>query len=200
MRAFLALELSESARQRLLAFTEPWQRSSSGIRWVRPETLHVTLHFLGEITASRARSVGAAVGRVTATIAPFELQLGGCGQFPPRGRPRVLWVGLARGAEAVQDLHQRVGEALAEVGFAAENRPFTPHVTVARVRDSRHRLVPEWSQAEYPADSVGQAAASAPAHSSPVSAIRFVTLMESQLSGLGPSYSEVQRLELDASR
>ncbi|KIG17704.1 2'-5' RNA ligase [Enhygromyxa salina] len=102
-----------------------------GARWQDPEQLHLTLHFLGELGGGEARGLIAALGELEAP--PFELQLGGAGVFPPRGQPRVAWIGVTRGLEPLELLHQRCARIIDACGIEREHRKWAPHVTVARM-------------------------------------------------------------------
>src|SRR5947209_14928511 len=107
-------------------------RALPGVRFVRPEGLHVTLKFLGEVSEERAERTVEALRGVRAS--PFELELRGTGFFPNEKRPRIFWVGLhAHPADALGQLATQVEEACAVVGFPREQRPFQPHVTLARL-------------------------------------------------------------------
>ena len=140
MRVFLAVDVDDRVRMGIRTLIErlrePFARAGrhSRIGWVPPDRVHVTLHFIGELSESRVGELIAAVERPL-DVAPFDLALGGLGLFPPRGRPRVLWVGVERGGAAVGELHAATGKRLVALGLPVEERAFSPHVTVARFRD-----------------------------------------------------------------
>lgn len=102
------------------------------VRWVRLDGLHLTLRFLGPTADERIGPTAAAVRRAAEAARPFTLAIAGSGTFPAGARPRTLWLGLADGAAAMADLAVRCGEALAEVGWARDERPFRAHLTLAR--------------------------------------------------------------------
>jgi 2'-5' RNA ligase len=133
MRAFVAIDLAEAVRA-VLAREQLRLKAACGhtsdIRWTRPEGLHLTLKFLGEIEAARVASITAAL-QALGRFHPFKVEVKGFGYFPDARRPRVLWVGLEAPA-ALAELAWRVEAALEKLGFARENRPFTPHLTLAR--------------------------------------------------------------------
>lgn len=133
MRAFVAIDLAEEVRAALAREQSRLKAACArnhGIRWTRPEGLHVTLKFLGAIEAERATSVTNAL-RVVERFDPFKVEVQGFGFFPDARRPRVLWVGVQAPA-ALRDLAARVETALEALGFARESRPFKPHLTLAR--------------------------------------------------------------------
>ncbi len=103
------------------------------VRWVRFDGLHLTLRFLGPTPDDLVEPTSAAVAAVAETVAgPIDIELGGAGTFPPAGRPRALWVGLVAGAAALAILASRVEVALVEIGWPPVDRPFRPHLTLAR--------------------------------------------------------------------
>ncbi|HUI40684.1 MAG TPA: RNA 2',3'-cyclic phosphodiesterase [Terriglobia bacterium] len=138
MRTFVAIDLAESVRA-ALAKEQARLRSAcarnSELRWTRPEGVHVTLKFLGEIPAERVAAVTAALEALRG-FGRFEVEAKGFGFFPDARHPRVFWAGL-EAPSALGELAGRVEAALAIIGFAAEDRPFRPHLTLARFRTPR---------------------------------------------------------------
>lgn len=135
MRLFFALEMPPSVRQRLAALVEPLRRKAAGVRWVDPHGIHLTLRFLGEVQPERLEAIVAAAragldGRPAPRLRTGELEV-----FPERGRPRVVWVGVEDEAGALADLHRALEGALEPLGFAPEGRPYSPHLTLGRVRE-----------------------------------------------------------------
>ena len=136
IRSFIAIELPKEARHALEGVTrELRSRAGDGVRWVRPEGVHLTLKFLGDIDADSVPTISEALGRCAASAAPFDLFLEGVGAFPNPRRPRVVWVGLGGGMEPLATLQQSIERELEAIGFARERRAFTPHLTLGRVRD-----------------------------------------------------------------
>jgi 2'-5' RNA ligase len=103
---------------------------------VKPEQMHLTLKFLGDVDMREIPQVCAAVERVTATIPPFSLRIMGAGAFPNLAHPRTVWLGADEGVEEIIALHDGLEASLAEMGFRAENRRFRPHLTIGRVRNA----------------------------------------------------------------
>jgi len=138
MRLFIAVDLPDSVRA-ALAREQARLRSvcvgGGEIRWTRPEGVHLTLKFLGEVAATRLKEVSDALGDV-ATFDPFEIDVRGFGFFPSARRPRVFWAGLEV-PPALDELAGRVEAAMATLGFPSENRPFQPHLTLARFESQR---------------------------------------------------------------
>lgn len=104
------------------------------VRWVRPEGIHVTLKFMGDIPAAMVERVLEALPPVAAGSSPFELAISGLGVFPNIRRPRVLWAGLEGGLTTLSDLQLAVDEAVGKLGLPKEQRHFSPHLTLGRVR------------------------------------------------------------------
>ncbi len=127
-RLFVAVPLPDSLREELAALYTPLP----GVAWTRPEQLHLTLRFLGAVEPPHAAAVEQALERVR--VEPFVLPLAGTGVFPPRGAPRVLWVGVGRGHPRLHQLRQRIDDALLGAGLPLDVRLFQPHATLARVR------------------------------------------------------------------
>ena len=104
--------------------------------WNRDDKLHLTIKFLGDTEVDQVAAVSLAVERAVSAIKPFTLAAADCGAFPERGQPRVLWIGVKDDAKELLRLNQRLEEECAHQGFAREPRPFRPHLTIARVRQS----------------------------------------------------------------
>jgi 2'-5' RNA ligase len=127
-RLFIALDLPEEVIVALDRLCD----GLPGIRWALPEQFHLTLRFLGEVEQGTFYEIGEALTGVS--HAPFELALKGLGQFPPRGAPHTLWVGVEDPAGALVSLRRRIERVLEEAGLEPERRKFTPHVTLGRFR------------------------------------------------------------------
>jgi 2'-5' RNA ligase len=143
IRAFWALELDAPARRRAAAVSSLLRAASwaDRIRWVREESLHMTLRFLGSIEPARVAPLAREVGAATRGIAPFAARLAGLEFIPSPRRPRVVALGLEPTA-ALEDLAAALEHGVVAAGFAAEPRPFRAHVTLGRIRPGR-RLPPE---------------------------------------------------------
>lgn len=131
LRLFFALWPPEDVREGLWRSLAPLRRARPGVRWVPPERYHVTLRFLGDTSAALLPSLklaGDALGRHGA----FGVHFTGAGVFPPRGAPRVYWVGIT--PEPLTRMRRILDGALAREGIAPERRPFKAHLTVGRVR------------------------------------------------------------------
>lgn len=131
LRTFIAVAPDESVLAEVAAWQEELARVVRGFRWVPRRQWHVTLRFLGETPIERVGQLARELEEVARGVAPFRAVLRGAGVFPPRGQPRVLWVGVEAG-EAIHRLQEMVEEAVLALGYEREERPFRPHLTLAR--------------------------------------------------------------------
>ncbi|HEX8846752.1 MAG TPA: RNA 2',3'-cyclic phosphodiesterase [Pyrinomonadaceae bacterium] len=136
VRVFCAVELSNEARKRAAEHTARLKASVPDARasWVREENLHLTLKFLGEIEEGRVDNLSRAAARAGKLTKAFKLAIEGAGSFPPRGIPRVLWLGVVDSTEGLGQLQRHLEEECSVEGFKREERPFHPHLTLARLR------------------------------------------------------------------
>ena len=138
MRLFAAIELPESIRAALLSAAADLRSALGDLdaRWVEPEKLHLTVRFIGHVDDDRAAAL---IDRVRTPVAvrPFEMRFGGWGVFPRSGPPRVIWVGVTEGAPALVRIHEELNARLRPLGYEAEQRPFSAHLTMARVRTGK---------------------------------------------------------------
>lgn len=135
-RTFIALPLSAEVTEQLDRVQRALRRTcpEQAVTWVKPPSIHLTLFFLGEILPEMTTPVQEALRVIARNTAPFDFSVQGAGAFPNLNRPRVIWVGLADPAGRLAVLHRAVNEALATVGFKPETRPFSPHLTLGRVK------------------------------------------------------------------
>ena len=134
VRIFVAVVLEPALREALADVRSRLNSAGAALRWVPPENLHFTLRFLGEIAEARVATVTAAARAVAGTIEPFEITLAGMGAFPSARRPQVVWVSVGIGADRLVTLARDLDTELRGLEFAPEDRPFRPHLTVARTR------------------------------------------------------------------
>jgi len=137
---------------------------------------HITLKFLGDVADDRLHEIGEALERELAGAHGGKLVLQGLGGFPSNERPRVLWVGVTEGSDILSDLNQRVERAMAGLGFPREDRPFHPHVTLARLKDQRRQEEARATIEAHPRQVFG------------VGEVKKVLLKESRLSRSGAEH------------
>lgn len=134
LRTFIAVDLPGRVKDGLRDVQDRLRPKCSGARWVKPGNIHLTLKFLGNTRQEKISPVCDALGRAASRHAPFTVSIRGVGAFPNPGRPRVLWVGVGEGGEALRALAGTVEESLEKLGFPRERRPFSPHLTIARFK------------------------------------------------------------------
>ena len=182
MRLFIAVDLDERARsfaaEAGAAVDERLRRSGSALRvaWVPAENMHSTIRFLGhanEVLATRLIDEF----QMPLTAPRFTAAIGGLGAFPARGTPRVVWIGVLEGGGGFQRVYEEIGRRIGPLGVLPEDRPYSPHVTLGRVRDASRAAADRLRRAVREGMS-----GSARWH------VGHVTLYESRLSSHGPRY------------
>ncbi len=133
-RLFIAVDLPETIKENL----ESMSFGIPGAKWVGPEQLHLTVRFIGAVDGALFHDIKNILEEIH--MGSFRLQLKGVGCFPPRGAPRVLWVGLGK-SDQLQLLRKKIDSALARIKVQPEGRKFSPHITMARLRNSPVRKV-----------------------------------------------------------
>ncbi len=135
VRAFIAITPPSTLQQTVAAVREVFQRCNLPWRWVTPERIHLTLRFLGDVPAERVPTLTQAMEHAAQGHPAFPLRATSLGCFPHSSRPRVLWIGLDDPSEALGHLHERLTAAFIPLGFPPEDRPFHPHLTLARAQN-----------------------------------------------------------------
>lgn len=138
MRLFIAVELPQQIREQIARIVAQLRQVGADVRWEETPKLHVTLKFFGNVEQHRLSNITAGLEELACTIVPFDVQYTGIGRFPPKGDPRVLWIGVREGASALQTLAHAIEESMAALGFEREQRAFHPHVTIGRVKGQTH--------------------------------------------------------------
>jgi 2'-5' RNA ligase len=189
MRLFTAIELGDAVATRAGALVGELRARAAAmapaakITWVPAERAHLTLRFIGEVDEARAARVIHAL-RDPLRAAPFVVRWGAAGAFPPKGAPRVLWIGVESGGAALEAVEAEVSGRLRAVGIPPADRPYRPHLTLARVREPGGlRTAALFDRLEA---GLGE---------TPVDAI---TLFQSRLSPKGPAYTTLQKTPLRA--
>ena len=131
-RVFVAVELDPGTIAALDRVVQQLRSKLSGVRWTRPEQLHLTLKFIGETDNRLLPQLCTGVREACAGIAPFRLGVSGLGAFPKDKAPRVLWAGIDEGAAELRRLAERLEAQLADLGIPRESRLYTPHLTLGR--------------------------------------------------------------------
>ena len=150
IRAFVAVELQQEVKDELARVISALDRPGfRGLRTVRPEGVHLTLKFLGDVPESTIPAIGLAISQVVEPHRPFTVKVGGFGAYPSDSAPRVLWVGVD-GAAVLLSMRGDIDESLSSLGIPIDRRRWSPHLTLARIRDGtkkadRRRVWEEFS-------------------------------------------------------
>ncbi|HOB76446.1 MAG TPA: RNA 2',3'-cyclic phosphodiesterase [Phycisphaerae bacterium] len=135
MRCFVAIELPDDVRACLADLQRQMAGLGRGVRWTRPESIHLTVKFLGEVPDAQVAEVCEAARRIARKYPVFDLAVAGTGCFPPRGPARVIWAGIPQLPQPLIDCQRECEDVYAGMGFEKENRAYRPHLTVGRVND-----------------------------------------------------------------
>jgi len=134
IRTFIAIAIPETVRQQIGKLQSELKTIGGKVRWVKPDSMHLTLKFLGEVPEGDIEKIGNQVQQAIESVEPFALQIVGSGCFPNSKRPRVLWLGISGRADVLKKLAERIEANLVKLGFRRERREFTPHLTLGRVK------------------------------------------------------------------
>jgi 2'-5' RNA ligase len=135
-RVFCAIDLPHEVREKVMAHSMRLRRAvpEAHASWSKPDNIHLTLKFLGDIPQARVESLSRAAVDASRGVEPFKVSLQGSGVFPTRGQPRVLWIGIEDLEGKLVELYRRLEQECSKAGFKNEERPFHPHLTLARLR------------------------------------------------------------------
>jgi len=182
LRAFIAIDIPSEIKKAIAAQTASLQaQSGRAVRWVAIENFHLTLKFLGEVSPANIDLFSQALQLECSQAAPFEITVSALGCFPTAHRPRVIWIGLQVPAE-LNKLQQIIEAAAARLGFAPEDKPFSPHLTIGRVREQASSNDLKLLDASIKATSIGTLG---------TFTAREVVLFKSDLQPAGPVYSHL---------
>jgi 2'-5' RNA ligase len=185
IRTFIAVDVGQDIRDRAVLLQETLARSSNDVKWVEPENLHITLLFLGEVDDREVPAVCRAVSTQLEDRSSFSLLVEGVGCFPNARRPRILWIGVGEGTEELCAIHDALERPLLELGcYRREERKYTPHLTLGRVKSER------------PADKLSEALAKQASWRGGQTMVKEIHVMSSTLSPHGPVYAVLSRAKL----
>lgn len=131
MRIFIGINFSDSTREEIERSLKPFKKIATPIKWVKPENVHLTLKFIGEVSPEKYSQIEEVFTNNDFNVGAFDLEIAGFGKFG-RGRElNILWVGIEKN-ETIKNLYQRIEDTLAKIGISKEKRPFKAHLTVGR--------------------------------------------------------------------
>jgi RNA 2',3'-cyclic 3'-phosphodiesterase len=196
MRIFIGIDLDPEVRKRIERFLEGVEGFAPAARWMRPESLHITLKFIGEQTPERMEAITERLRRVEGSA--LEIRAGGYGFFPTAKAPRVFWIGIHAGPQ-LAELAESIDIATAELGIPREDRPYSPHLTLARAGAGRRLSSAKERKADGPnavfAVLEKRLAAIGELDFGTMTANEFI-LYQSQLSPAGSKYTKLQRFPM----
>jgi 2'-5' RNA ligase len=184
LRLFIAIELPDEIKQGVARVQEGIRKAGASAVWTRPEGIHLTLKFLGEVPETKVQEIMTALNAVPEGFGKLKLEVAGAGAFPNAKNPRVLWVGVTGDTVKLASLQAAVEDGMERLGFEREARKFSPHLTLARIKFPRPR--DNWQQVLGGIQDVRLGGFEA----------RQVNLMKSELKREGAVYTEVGRVEL----
>ncbi len=188
VRTFVAVELAQDVRGRTSRLIKKWSASGADVRWVKPENMHLTLNFLGDVDEREVHQVCDAVARAAASHEVFQCSFFGVGAFPNAAKPRTVWIGIDENREALCSLQAATEEALHKIGFPKERRRFNPHLTIGRAKHAGS----DWGQLSEMIDQAGQ-------FDGGTMKVAEVVVFSSQLESYGAVHHPLSRAPLSGS-
>lgn len=188
IRAFIAIELPDPVKDSLSSLEDRLRPTEHPfVKWVGPKGIHLTLKFLGNIATDQVPRIIEAITSASQGLSPLKLQIGGLGAFPNLQRPRVIWVAVTGEVERLIALQRDIDQALIPLGFAIEKRPFSPHLTLGRLRERA-------SPGER--NSIGKLVMATESEGGPSMEVTQISLMRSTLTPSGAIYNRLASIEL----
>ena len=184
MRTFIAIEIPEETRQGLRDAQRVLRTDAVDASWPKPEGIHLTLKFLGEIPETQIPEITNALTAAAAGTVRFRLAVRGTGTFPNARNARVVWAGMSGEIDKLKRLQAAVEDAMTQAGFARENRPFTPHLTLGRIKYIRSREA--WART---LDQVKNLTL-------PEFDVSSFSMIKSELKRTGAEYTQIAKFEL----
>lgn len=182
IRAFIALELPQEIKQAIADYVTPLRALDKGVSWTKAENVHLTLKFLGDTPKQQIEKVAAALREICASFAPIAAEIAGAGVFPNEHRPRVLWIGMKESSGKLAELAQRIESECRRLGFEKEERAFTPHLTIGRVKEGKAaNVVKALRESPFPARQI---------------VFEECVLMKSELHAKGSIYTALEKTAL----
>ena len=184
IRTFIALELDERIRLKIKKIQDHLKNIDADITWVKPENIHLTLKFLGNVPGESIEKISDAICQVAKNISSFDLELTNYGYFPKNRSPQVLWINVDEGKDSIKKIAAALASPLEAFCEKVDNKEFSPHITIGRVKSNKNisQLLAEFSKP--------------PASLNETQKVRFVTLFKSDLKSSGPEYTVIKRLPL----
>lgn len=184
MRLFIAIHIPDDIKQQMVDVQRRIRNAGVDASWPRPEGMHLTLKFLGEVAESKVNEIASALARAVEKRESFRLEIQGVGTFPNPKNARVVWIGVSGEMEKLNALQAAVEQEMVALGMEREERAFKPHLTIGRIKYIRSKE--SWVAALEQAKDV----------SLPGFEVKTVSLMKSELKRTGAEYTEIAHSEL----
>jgi len=183
LRSFIAIELPDSAKSALAELQGELKKTGADIRWVKPDNVHLTLKFLGNIEEKIISTIVQVIQGTCNKYTPFNLEIKEIGFFPDMKSPRIIWVGI-NGNTTIAGMQSEIDSGLSSLGFEREKRNFAPHLTLGRFRTSRGKKFITEAVEQFRNRSFG------------VIGVTSLSLMRSDLHQAGAQYTKIAEISL----
>ncbi|MCK5579937.1 MAG: RNA 2',3'-cyclic phosphodiesterase [Candidatus Omnitrophica bacterium] len=182
MRTFIAIQLENHVHQQIACMQENLKKADADVKWVKPSNIHITLRFLGDTKPKKIKAISESLPSFLEGISPFEIDITHLGAFPKIQRPRVLWAGIDKNAAQLMELAASIENGLCRLGFPKEERKFSGHITIGRVRSAKNitPLIEAVQGYQFP--------------SGITQTIQHVIFFQSTLTSQGPIYEEIKKV------
>ena len=184
MRTFFAVELSKDVAKELKKVQENLRREIAGVRWVQPGGIHLTLKFLGEVNPDGIEEIVRKAEEAVKGLGPFTIQIRGGGGFPNAKNPRVIWIGVEDQDGQLRELQTRIEREMEKIGFKREERDYTPHLTLGRLRTGKRKDVIAQALKEIEHSELG------------IMGVQEIILFQSELKPTGAEYTKLRTIPL----
>lgn len=178
MRTFIAVELDKPVKESLSRIESELKETGADVKWVSPENIHLTLKFLGEVKEEKIPEIIQALKGIARSVNSFRAEINTIGAFPNAKSPRVIWAGIEQGKENLSQLAGIAEDTLERLGFPKEERKFSAHITIGRVRSPKNRAALSQTMQQLKFDALSQA-------------VKSIALLKSTLTPKGPIYEKL---------
>jgi 2'-5' RNA ligase len=178
MRTFIAVELDKPVKDALSRLQSELKKSEADVKWVFPENIHLTLKFLGEVKEEKIPKIIQSLKKIARAVNSFRAEINTIGAFPNTKSPRAIWTGIEQGKENLLRLAELIEDAAAKLGFPKEERKFSAHVTIGRVRSPKNKAALSEAMQRLKFDALSQT-------------VNSVILFKSTLTPKGPIYEKL---------
>ncbi len=183
IRAFIAIAISESVREKIAGLQENLKKHQERISWTKPGNIHLTLKFLGDIEESKIKLIGESLTTAIKEFQPFKFWVNNLGAFPNLMRPRILWVNIDNPGNELSEIQNSIEEQLNQLGFPKEKKRFNPHLTIGRVKlQVSDQFIERFKTVKFDGDEVK---------------VEEIIFMKSKLDPKGAIYTPLKKLRLE---